>query len=503
MSQPRTQSRWIVTVLLLLAAAAYLYAGLFRFPHTPVLQSDDQVYFWMDAQRMLNGERAYVDFFQYTPPGSDVVFLSLFKLFGPRIWVLNAAVIGLGIGLYAVCLCVAGQVLGQHLAALAAFVYLVFIFATPLNATHHWFSILSIMGAVAALMSNRAFSGIAVAGCLLGLASFFTHTHGLFALVAVSIFLIWEQSKEKKAGWVILLPSTVLCLSFVAAVVVLNAYFIASAGFQRLWYEQVTYVRKFAVQGLSVPNLGLPGALTWHSLPRVGQPVFVYILLPAIYLLWLTRLSRKGFSSDRDHQIGLLSLVGLALFVEVAINPNWLRIYAISMPGIVLAICLIERVRRARRFAVGVLIAATVCLAAAQLWTRYRRPYVVAELPAGRAAVPTAQFEEIDWITRHTRPGEFFFQAAWPGLYVPLGLRNPVFLDALGTNEQSRPEYVELAIQQMDERQVRYVLWSKRLDHEKGDPPPEDHLEPFRAYLRDRYERVKVFALTDELWQRK
>jgi hypothetical protein len=69
----------MTTALLVFGAMAYLYANLFQFPHTPILQSDDQVFFWTNAQRMLNGERAYVNFFQYTPPGTDVFFLSLFK----------------------------------------------------------------------------------------------------------------------------------------------------------------------------------------------------------------------------------------------------------------------------------------------------------------------------------------------------------------------------------------------------------------------------------------
>jgi hypothetical protein len=31
----------------------------------------------------------------------------------------------------------------------------------------------------------------------------------------------------------------------------------------------------------------------------------------------------------------------------------------------------------------------------------------------------------------HTRPGDTVFQAAWPGIYLPLHLRNPLFIDVL------------------------------------------------------------------------
>ena len=97
------------------------------------------------------------------------------------------------------------------------------------------------------------------------------------------------------------------------------------------------------------------------------------------------------------------------------------------------------------------------------------------------------------------KPGSFFFQAAWPGMYVPLGVRNPLFIDAVGTNEQTRPEDVDVAIRQLQEREVRYVLWSKRLDLRHSG----NSLAPLQTYLLNRYELVRVFASEDELWERK
>src|SRR5215475_15409680 len=88
---------------LLASAAAYLYATLFRLPATPILLSGDQLFFWMNGQRMLHGELPYRDFFQFTPPGADVFYLLIFKIFGPEIWVVNGVVVLLGIALCWVC----------------------------------------------------------------------------------------------------------------------------------------------------------------------------------------------------------------------------------------------------------------------------------------------------------------------------------------------------------------------------------------------------------------
>jgi hypothetical protein len=505
MNRPLGHSPAALIALLSVAATGYLYSNIFLLPHTPILQSDDQVYFWMHAQRMLNGERPYIDFFQYTPPGTDLFFLFLFKLFGARIWVLNLAAIALGIALSWACFLVASQVMQRHLAVLSAFLYLIFIFSQPLNATHHWFSVLIIMCAVSIVMIERTPRTIAVSGGLLGLASFFTQTHGVAALAAFAIFLIWEQTKDKKAWREVFLHPAVLCLSFAASALALNGYFIASTGIKHLWYEQVTYVRRYVVQGLpSVQNLGLPGPLTWQNLPMVGQQVFVYLMLPAVYLLSLYRVGVREPVSNDQRRIALVSLVGLFLLAEVALSPNWLRIYAVSMPSIIVAVWMIGRTETVRRrYAVGVIWAGITCLALLHVWVRQHRPYITAGWPGGAAAVPASKYEELDWIKRHTKPGEFFFQAAWPGTYVPLGLRNPLFVDVVGPDEQTRPEDVDLAIRQLEQKRVRYVLWSERLDTTSRDHSSESHLGPLQGYLRSRYNPVATFADQDEVWERK
>jgi hypothetical protein len=66
------------------------------------------------------------------------------------------------------------------------------------------------------------------------------------------------------------------------------------------------------------------------------------------------------------------------------------------------------------------------------------------------------------------------------------------------------PEYLELTMRQLDSKQVKYIVWSPRLNT-PNDPsrPWEDHLGPFRAYLKDRYTRVRSFSDQDELRERK
>jgi hypothetical protein len=124
-------------------------------------------------------------------------------------------------------------------------------------------------------------------------------------------------------------------------------------------------------------------------------------------------------------------------------------------------------------------------------------------LPAGRSAVAGEnEFEELEWGLDHTHAGDFFFQATWPGMYIPLGLRNPVFLDTAST--MLNPQWAEQAVQQLEVRQVRYVMWAARLDY-PADPnrSRSANIIPLRTYLQTRYRLAKVFQDGDEVWERK
>jgi hypothetical protein len=61
---------------------------------------------------------------------------------------------------------------------------------------------------------------------------------------------------------------------------------------------------------------------------------------------------------------------------------------------------------------------------------------------------------------------------------------------------RSRPEFIEESIRQLDDAQVRYILWSPRL---AAAPYPYAN---FRAFLTAHYRRVWSFSDRDEVWER-
>src|SRR3569833_313577 len=116
---PERRSRSRYGALLLLICSLYLAANLFANPETPFLIGGDQEFFWTRAQQKFYGEHIYRDFFEFTPPGTDLIYLCAFELFGPRIWVAYLIVLLLGISLSWLCWRIASSIMKPSQAALS------------------------------------------------------------------------------------------------------------------------------------------------------------------------------------------------------------------------------------------------------------------------------------------------------------------------------------------------------------------------------------------------
>jgi hypothetical protein len=494
--------------LSLIAVPLYLYLNLFTFANVPFLLGGDQTFFWIYAVRLLHGEKVYRDFFQFTPPGADLFYLALFRLFGPHVWVTNFAVLLLGVALCWVCFFLAQRLMERNLAFLASLLFLVFVYGDRLDATHHWFSVLAGLCAVRVVMPERTLTRIAIAGVLLGVASFFTQTTGVAGLLAVIASLAWEHASRGRLWWPVLKQQLFLCIAFGLAWSVLSAYFIAHTGSRQLWYLQVIYPQHYVVSRHEFLFPEFHGPLTLHLLLEQAQRLLLYVLLVGIYppVLWYCWRRRREPASQDTMQLVLLSLAGLSFLLAIITRVNWNRIYIVSMPAIILLLWGVARLGRLRSYATTAIWVIIACVAAKQIGSRQRPPHRIALLPAGKAVVSAESNEKFCWLVQHTSPGDLFFQAQWINLYptFTLELRSPAFVEDLRPSEATRPEYVELTVRQVEQQQVKYILWSPRLvsldePHRYG----QDHLGPFRVFLSSHYRRVQVFSDRDEVWERR
>jgi hypothetical protein len=76
-------------------------------------------------------------------------------------------------------------------------------------------------------------------------------------------------------------------------------------------------------------------------------------------------------------------------------------------------------------------------------------------------------------------------------MYLPLGLRNPVFMWDVASSSVEPTAYVALCIRQLEEKHVELIVES-----------PADSLPEFRAFLVNRYRLIRRFSDGNEVWQR-
>jgi hypothetical protein len=491
------------------ATLAYLVARTVEFPGTPILLGGDQGFFWMYAERLLKGELPYRDFFQFTPPGTDVVYFAAFALFGARIWVTNAVVVVLGTALAGVCYCLARGLMSKASAALATAIWIVLVVGQALSGTHHAWSALAVMGAVVAVSRGDgppSCGRFAIGGAFLGLASFFTQTQGLAGLVAFSVFAAGRAACGRASRRDAALSVAALWSGFAVTLASGIAYFILKVGAGPVWSCLVAYVAKYMAPAWIGPSYGLPASPSARNLRWLFPYLLLYLVVPLGYVLatrrlWLERSRPEGRSVRRLERLVLVGLVGVALLAMVATNLSWVRLFYVSMPAIVVLVWSIDRPSTATRIGRFVAWCTIGGLAVFFVRSSQRHHHLVFELPAGVAAIEGTEQGKLDWLARHTAPGDALFAADRPDLYLLFRTHSPAFLDAVVPTKQTSMELASRVISDLETSRVEYVLWTPELEAARI----ETGLAPVAAigtYLHAHYHRVARFGDGDEAWAR-
>jgi hypothetical protein len=173
-----------------------LYLNLFILPNTPVYRMGDGLTFLQNAVKMYDGQVIYRDFFQFTPPGTELVYSTLFKLFGVRAWIPNATLLLLGVIMAWLSCVISRHLISGVSVMLPALLFLTFAYRFWLDGTHHWFSITAVMAALAVVIKERNPSRLAMAGAFCGLALCFTQLRGAVAVLSLAVFLVWESGRK-------------------------------------------------------------------------------------------------------------------------------------------------------------------------------------------------------------------------------------------------------------------------------------------------------------------
>jgi hypothetical protein len=502
--RPKQHLLALGTALYLLVISASLYLQVFILPRTPILASGDQAIFLADATRMLRGQAIYRDFFQFTPPGTVVLYSALFRAFGIRAWIPEAMLVMIGAGLAWLTLVVSRRIFKGPAAFLPGLLFITLAFHNTLDATHHWYSILALMAALALAITSRAPGRLALVGALCGLATWFTQSHGPAGVLGFALFVWWERRRMpggKRGLW-----SAEACLlgSFGAAVLVLNASFMLRAGLHQFFFCTVVFVVKFfsalPFSTWRVYMTELPPLHGWLDLPRWGAFLIIHGVTPLAYLLFLVRYRRLAAQNPGEpwHELMLVSIFGLFLFGSVAPAPGYLRVCSVSLPALVILIWLLSQSGKLERaLLISFWVSAGVLLIAEPA-SRQRHRGAMLDLPTGPTAFLDADvYDEYRWVAQRTQPGETAFGD--PTACFALELRNPTEIDFVTANDYTRPAQVDNVVRTLDRERVRYLFWCPVAELPAG---PDDHLSPLREYISDHYHLVRAFDGCREIWER-
>jgi hypothetical protein len=516
----RFKSSHALSTLPVLASSLYLYCFAFSPPFVPVYSGigDYQLYL-APAQRMYEGELIYRDFFEFITPGTALVNLLFFKLFGLRVWIPNLLTVLLGTGLVWVGVAISRKLMRPGIAWLPSALFLVDARTYLSDPGHHWYSSLAAMAAIAVLIQRRTLPRIAAAGFFCGLSACFTQTRGLAAAVGFVVFLWWDSRQRQMGRRELVRTMAWFAASFAAVLLLVNGYFIWQAGPARFFWCTVIFLLEYyprqadwnTFQVFSDSFHGGSAASHWLRLYETNaKTLFDIAATPLICSVVLARYFWKSGKNSWDDWAGpvLVATVGMFLFLSMAPAPAAYRVLVTSLPAFILLGWLIDAPGKLPR---AILVFCSVGVFAAVTFSVLRsRPSENGVLTDAQAKIGFSDNDEVlteyEWVQQHTRPGDFFYEAGFSDIYFYLNLRNPTPLPRITNNGYTTTQQVQDVIAGLERHQTRYIAWDTTYLDSLPDweNPSDAHLQPLRDYIRAHYEVVKVFSDPgDEIWERR
>jgi hypothetical protein len=486
------------------ATLAFLYLRTFTLGGTPLIVSLDETLYFEHGLRILRGQIPFRDYFTYVMPGADLLYAGVFALFGVHAWLAQAFVILLGFTIAVLLVWISSKILRGPLVFLPALLFLVLDFDITKDATHHWYSTLFVLAAVATLLGGRTAARVGAAGMLCGFSTLFTQSQGLLSLIAIGAFLVWTRDRETRVA----AQLTWLVIPFAIIVGGVLGYYAVRAGFATLYFALVTFVihnfpaRTFHTPGVYFMNFPPHHKLT--DLVRLIPYFFIHILVPFGYLWCLVRIYRERSTIDlktRDAML-LINFVGLALFAAVAQAASYNRMCMIAPPATIVCVWLVRGASATKRtvqgalWMIGLLFLVALPIALQRHWRGYL------DLPTGRTAFFNAiEFEQFQWFAQHTHPGESYVGV--PLFAFALALDDPTTVDYLTDTDYTTADQVAAAIRSVQIHQTPMIALFDFGENSQryASHPGRSNLAPFLAFVHAQYHLTKVFP-SIEVWER-
>lgn len=500
--------------LFLFVAGAFLFLHVFLISGEAIFYEEDHLIFLNDAWRMYRGEVMYRDFFQFTFPGTQLVYLLLFYIFGLKFWTVSLVIILHGLGSAFLGLLISRRILGNGLISyLPSAIYLFFGFRWfGLDGSHRMISPVFVLLAIFLLMGKRTYVRIAAAAVSCSAASYFTQQRGGLAVAALALLLLIEELAINRNWKEWFLKEAVLGLSYAVSLGLMLLPFILLTGFPKFLDYTVLFINNYVQDSTANASVYLTSVskAAEQGILITGVVFFYYAIVPLVYvagLVWIwIRKDKRPIA--KTYQI-LLVILGGGFLALGTFAPSPARIFQVAMPALIVLVWLLSgilvRIKWLPGFAVAGLIVFGLLLG-----VRSQANWQVSVLrsPTGDLAfLSPVMFERYEWTRRNSDPDDHVFEVYQCAVNFALLRRNPADVPFL-LNTGYTPEWqVTETIGRLERTKTRFIIWDGAWDRELETIEPGEHLGPLQDYLKRRYVKRKDLTPYNgremQIWERR
>ena len=509
-------------ILLLLGTLVFLYLLVFRLPFYPYFYEKDHLIFLYNADRIFNGEMPYRDFFSFTFPGTDVVYLVLFSIFGLKYIVLPIAIIIAGLLLFATAIKLSRTALSGAVAYLPPVIYIFFgLRWFGVEGSHRLFAPLFINIGLLIVARARNVLTLVLTGVCCAFSSYFTQQRGIFAAFGFCVFLFAEDLATGTGSRRSFRDCSILAAAFSVSLLLLCLPFLAAAGIQELVFDTLVYPAQhysqhpdntYAIFFTELKReLTIDEAGKLFSAPAAVLYGLIVPLTPVAFFAYFWRKRRvKDWSFWRVPM--LLAIVGATVLLG-STAPMHVRFFNISIPSLILLCWLLCRtewisknVQKLSLAAISLLLVMSFALA---LRFQFLPGVEVIQLPVGPVAVvpPNDQFQRFIWLRDHTSPGEYVYEVYEPYVNFPLQLKNPTRISQVFPNGYTSAEQIDAVICDLSKNRPRFIVWDNSYNTPRELRAAGDNTGTLADYVQQQYEPVdRIYMIADhpiQIWKLK
>jgi 4-amino-4-deoxy-L-arabinose transferase-like glycosyltransferase len=467
----RIPADWAISAALLVLTTAYLL--LFRrYTFSP-----DEGITLQGAQRVLQGQVMYRDFFYFCTPGSYYLLALLFRIFGSSIIVARTALAVDG-GIFALLTyLIARRVCARWSALVASYLVTVALLPSCFFALHNWDSTLwaYITLYCAVWLLQRPHWGWALGmGTCCGITVLFEQSKGACLLLGLTVGfgILWacHQIHVKRTQILAALAGIVW------PVVLATGYFASQDAFLPMVKDMLSpFLRLSRVNsvpygylnwGSVILNRPLPGAMLILFL---SSPYFLISALPIFGVGILVYSTVRGWrmrhrQAERWAYYVLVSACTSGLLLSVLASRKDASHFVFIAPIVSLILCWfldgsdirLRTVDHVRPLVVAAIVLAFTLLGFSQLVIA--NGFVSRETRRGIIKVPMSE-TALDYLRMHTRPGEeIFVYPYYPTYYYLTATSNPTPYDYMHPGLHT-PEQFEEAMNRIAARRPQVVLF--------------------------------------------